>query len=65
MEPTGVMRRVWSTCFNGDWAAMQEYARNYDPEVINGSDPEVNGSEGNGYAYPMLKTFTFGINATF
>lgn len=44
---------------------MHKYARNFDPEVITGSDPEVNAGEGNGYSYPMLKTFTLGINTTF
>jgi TonB-linked SusC/RagA family outer membrane protein len=44
---------------------MHKYARNFDPEVINGSDPEVNGASGNGYDYPMLKTYTLGLNVTF
>jgi TonB-linked SusC/RagA family outer membrane protein len=44
---------------------LHKYAANFDPEVINGSDPEVNGGSGNGYAYPMLKTYTAGINLTF
>jgi TonB-linked SusC/RagA family outer membrane protein len=43
---------------------MHKYARNFDPEVI-GSDPETGGNAGNGYDYPMLKTYTFGINVTF
>lgn len=43
---------------------MHKYARNFDPEVI-GSDPETGGNSGNGYAYPMLKTYTFGIIANF
>jgi TonB-linked SusC/RagA family outer membrane protein len=44
---------------------LHRYAANFDPEVINGSDPEVNSGSGNGYSYPMLKTFTAGINLTF
>ncbi|HEY4062181.1 MAG TPA: TonB-dependent receptor [Puia sp.] len=44
---------------------LHKYAANFDPEVINGADPEVNSGSGNGYAYPMLKTFTAGINLTF
>jgi TonB-linked SusC/RagA family outer membrane protein len=43
---------------------MHKYARNYDPEVI-GADQETGGNAGNGYAYPMLKTYTFGLNVTF
>jgi hypothetical protein len=44
---------------------LHKYAANFDPEVINGSDPEVSATSGNGYSYPMLKTFTAGINLTF
>jgi hypothetical protein len=44
---------------------LHKYAANFDPEVINGSDPEVNGSSGNGYSYPMLKTYTVGVNLIF
>jgi TonB-linked SusC/RagA family outer membrane protein len=46
---------------------LHKWAQNYDPEVINGSDPEVNpaGNIGNGYLYPMLKSYTLGINLTF
>jgi hypothetical protein len=55
--------------FNGEnlwtYSPLQKYAKNIDPELINGSDPEVNAASGNGYAYPMLKTFTLGLNVTF
>ncbi len=46
---------------------LHKWAQNYDPEVINGSDPEVNPGVniGNGYLYPMLKTYTLGVNLTF
>jgi hypothetical protein len=46
---------------------LHKYAPNYDPEVINGSDPEVNPGVniGNGYSYPMLKSYSLGINLTF
>jgi TonB-linked SusC/RagA family outer membrane protein len=45
---------------------MHKYARNFDPEVIDGSDPEINAtSQGNGYAYPMLKSYSVGVNLTF
>jgi len=44
---------------------LHRYAANFDPEVINGADPEVNSGSGNGYSYPMLKTFTAGVNLTF
>jgi TonB-linked SusC/RagA family outer membrane protein len=41
---------------------MHKYARNFDPEVIS-SEPETM-SSGNGYDYPMLKTYTVGVNLT-
>jgi len=44
---------------------LHTHAENFDPEVINGSDPEVNVNAGNGYAYPMLKSYSVGINITF
>jgi len=48
------------------FSPLHKYAANFDPEVINGSDPEVTGGgSGNGYSYPMLKTYTAGINLTF
>jgi TonB-linked SusC/RagA family outer membrane protein len=47
------------------WTPMHKYAANFDPEVINGSDQEVNGNDGNGYSYPMLKTYTLGLNLNF
>ena len=55
--------------FNGEnlftVTPLHKYAANMDPEVIDSSDPEVNASSGAGYAYPMLKTFTVGLNMTF
>ncbi len=47
------------------YTPLHKYAANFDPEVINGSDPEVNANSGNGYSYPMLKTYTLGLNLTF
>lgn len=44
---------------------MHQFAKNFDPEVIDGADPEVNAKAGNGYAYPMLKSYSVGINLTF
>lgn len=44
---------------------MHQWARNFDPEVIDGADPEVNAGAGNGYAYPMLKSYSAGVNLTF
>ena len=50
---------------------LHKYAKNIDPELIDSSDPEsATGiasatNYGNGYNYPMLKTFTVGLNLTF
>jgi TonB-linked SusC/RagA family outer membrane protein len=44
---------------------MHKWAKNFDPEVIDGADPEVSQSAGNGYDYPMLKSYTVGLNLTF
>lgn len=43
---------------------LHKWGQNYDPEVVNGSDPEINSGIGNGYLYPMLKSYSFGINLT-
>ncbi|KAA2238390.1 TonB-dependent receptor [Chitinophaga agrisoli] len=47
------------------WSPMYKYVKTMDPEVIEGSDPELNDGAGNGMSYPMLKTYTIGINVTF
>ncbi|MEZ2444544.1 SusC/RagA family TonB-linked outer membrane protein [Chitinophaga sp. RCC_12] len=47
------------------WSPMYKYVKTMDPEVIEGSDPELNDGSGNGMSYPMLKTYTIGINVTF
>jgi TonB-linked SusC/RagA family outer membrane protein len=41
---------------------MYKITKNFDPEVIEGSDPEINGSQGDGFSYPMQKSWTVGIN---
>lgn len=47
------------------YSPMFKHGKNMDPEVIDGADPELNANSGNGMRYPMLKTFTLGINITF
>lgn len=47
------------------WSPMYKITKDLDPEVIEGADPEMNENAGNGMAYPMLKTYTLGINVTF
>lgn len=46
------------------FSPLYKHTKSFDPEVIYGSDPEVSSSYGNGYDYPMLKSYTFGINVT-
>lgn len=40
---------------------------NFDPEVIKGGDVDLKGRKGEeqGYSYPMLKTYTVGLNVSF
>jgi hypothetical protein len=47
------------------WSPMYRITKDLDPEVIEGADPEMNVDAGNGMAYPMLKTYTLGINVSF
>ena len=48
------------------WSPMFKYTDMFDPEVIMGGDSDFHDSTAaNGYSYPMLRSFTFGINLTF
>ncbi|MES3016813.1 MAG: TonB-dependent receptor [Bacteroidota bacterium] len=47
------------------WSPMYKITKNFDPEVIDGSDPEINSAGGDGFSYPMEKTFTVGLNVSF
>ena len=48
------------------YTPMYKLIKTMDPEVIEGADPDLGaGGNGNGMSYPMLKTFTIGINVTF
>jgi hypothetical protein len=58
--------RIYATGQNlWTWSPMYRHMKTMDPEVIEGSDPEMNAGAGNGMSYPMLKTYTIGINVTF
>ena len=46
------------------WSPMFKHNPNMDPENIERADPELNPNAGQGMAYPMLKTYTLGINVT-
>jgi len=47
------------------WSPMYKIIRTMDPEVIDGSDPDFTANAGNGMDYPMLKSYTIGLNITF
>lgn len=47
------------------WTPMYKHVKTMDPEVIEGADPELASGAGNGMSYPMLKTYTVGVNVTF
>lgn len=47
---------------------LHKHAKNFDPEVIGAGDADgfhTVGTIGEGYSYPMMKSYTFGINVTF
>ena len=50
------------------WSPMYKVTRNFDPEGINAGDSDFRstaGTDGDGYGYPMLGTYSFGVNVTF
>jgi TonB-linked SusC/RagA family outer membrane protein len=47
------------------YSPMYKVTKNFDPEVIEGSDPEINSGGGDGFSYPMQKSFTVGVNIIF
>ena len=58
--------------FSGDniltFTPLKKYAKNLDPEVIGAGAQDFSsypGTEGDGYGYPMMRSFTLGINLTF
>lgn len=61
--------RVYATGDNlWTWSPMFKHTRNFDPENITPGDSDFRssaGKDGDGYGYPMLRTFTFGLNVTF
>jgi hypothetical protein len=47
------------------YSPMFRITRNFDPEVIEGADPEINAGGGDGFSYPMEKTISAGISINF
>ena len=58
--------RIYATGQNlWTYSPMYKVTRNFDPEVIEGSDAEINSGGGDGFSYPMQKTYTIGVNIGF
>ena len=50
------------------WSSLFKVTKNFDPEGINAGDSDFrskNNTDGQGYGYPMMRTYTFGVNVTF
>lgn len=52
------------------WTPLRKYAKNFDPETITNGDSDFYTTSGlsgigQGYSYPMQRTFTLGVNITF
>lgn len=47
------------------FSGLFKHTDNFDPEVIEKPIGELTNGSGEGYAYPQLKTTTFGVNVTF
>lgn len=68
--PRGVLERLHLSSvriyFTGQnlwtYSPMYKITKNFDPEVIEGSDIEINDSQGDGFSYPMQKSWTIGLN---
>lgn len=65
--------RVYVTMENlFTWSPIYKHTKMFDPEVITTGDSDFDSTSkyglsgvGDGYSYPMLKTFTFGLSLTF
>ena len=52
------------------WSPIYKHTKMFDPEVIDSGDSDFStsrglGGQGDGFSYPMLRSFTFGVNLTF
>ncbi len=48
------------------WSPMHKYTRDFDVvTVCYGSDSDLGGGQGDGYNYPTMRTFSFGVNIGF
>jgi hypothetical protein len=70
--PQAVLKKIKITAFRvyltgqnlWSYSPMYKVTKNFDPEVIEGSDPEINAGGGDGFSYPMQKSYTIGVNIT-
>ncbi|TYR34199.1 TonB-dependent receptor [Sphingobacterium phlebotomi] len=49
------------------WSPLYKRTKSFDPEVIHAGDTDfrsTSGTDGDGYGYPMLRTFSLGLNLT-
>jgi hypothetical protein len=46
-------------------SGLFKHTKNFDPEVMEEPIGDITNGTGQGYAYPMLKTVTFGMNIGF
>lgn len=49
------------------WSPLYKNTQSFDPEVIQAGDTDfrsTSGTDGDGYGYPMLRTFSLGLNLT-
>lgn len=46
-------------------SGLFKHTENFDPEVMENSVGDLTNGSGQGYAYPMLKSFTVGLNVSF
>ena len=48
------------------WSPFYKYSKDLDVEAVRGSDRDLTeGTSGNGYSYPILKSVSFGLSVTF
>jgi len=50
------------------WSPLYKHTQSFDPEVIEAGDTDfrsTSGTDGDGYGYPMLRSFSLGLNLTF
>ena len=47
------------------WSPLYKITKDVNVSNIGVSDPDLTTGSGDAYNYPMLKTYTFGINITF